>query len=250
MESRNAIGHTPMKILIEHFPIAASMIMDRCIKRSKHSTKGLDCSITYEFTILDPGPKDIASRKGNRFFGPSDMVTHERQKLLKHPLVQRLLDVKWKSFGRYLFYLNFFSYLLFLIMFSVLVVTERASVQFGPPPGVNFSESRKFKTTELFGKKTVLARYMSYAIFGFMAIHILKEIAQMVNQRGRYFTDFTNYLELVMYTTSLFFMLYYVLPEYVIDTWLGELNDPTYLWVIGAVSVFLGYIILVLFFRR
>jgi len=41
-------------------------------------------------------------------------MKHGHSNLLKHPLVISLLEYKWTTFGQYIFFANFFFYLIFL----------------------------------------------------------------------------------------------------------------------------------------
>ncbi len=53
------------------------------------------------------------------------------QHLLKHPVCKTLLDIKWKKFGRYLYYGMLLAYLLFLATlttFSLVVTNPSAAV--------------------------------------------------------------------------------------------------------------------------
>ena len=208
-----------------------------------------DYTWAWGVALLDRGREGVGEGSGHRCFGAGGVVGHERLSLLKRPLIQRLLDVKWRSFGRFLFYLNFFTYLTFLIMLSAFIVSERQQLKLGRS-SKDQNSTFKFTAATLFNKTSSLSLFVPYIIFLFMMLHLLKELIQMCSQRGRYFTEFTNYLELIMYMTCSFFILYYILPEFIINQWLSDLKNPSYLWVIGAVSVFLGYIILILFFRR
>ena len=45
-------------------------------------------------------------------------MKHGRSSLMKHPLVISLLDYKWNTFGRYIFFGNLFIYLIFLVFLT------------------------------------------------------------------------------------------------------------------------------------
>ena len=246
MERKDSVGHTHMKVLIEHFPDAAKIVMDRCVTHSGH---GADYNVTYDFCLIDPGPDDSACMAGNRFFAPTSMVIQERLDLLNHPLVIKSLQLKWESLGRYVFYFNFFTYIVFLLLFTVFIVKERYVVTFevATKSGKSFSN---VTASQLFNTSSSLSQVVPFIIFAFMLLHIIKEIVQICIQRRSYFTEFSNLLEWIMYITCLFFMLSYILPIPVLDQVLRSLNDPSYVWILGTISIFLCYMNLILFFRR
>ena len=163
-----------MKILIEHFPEAASLVMDHCIKRSSHIRTDPNYTESYDFHLLDPGPDDAADLNGNRFFGPKTMVKFNREDLLLHPLTQKLLDVKWASFGRYIYYFNLIAYLVFLITYTIFIVTEREAQDFNPRKSENGTE--KVKASEIFTRATAFNGAVLFVALIFAAVHIAKEI--------------------------------------------------------------------------
>lgn len=240
-----------MKILIEYFPEAASLVMDHCIKRSSHIQT--DCNYTehYDFHLLDPGPDDEANLKGNRFFGPSTMVKHHREGLLLHPLSQRLLDVKWASFGRYLYYFNFLTYLVFLISYSVFVITEREVQDFNPfkEEGPNGTR-RSTKLDDIFTRSTAFNAGVLVIAMIFAGAHIAKEIFQLLVQGRTYFKDPSNITEWALYLSTLIFMMPYLLTSEQLQSAFGSLQNPRNLWIAGIFSIFLCYVNVILFLRR
>ena len=246
MGRKDSLGHTHMKVLIEHFPDAAKVVMDKCVT---HSYREGDFTVTYDFILIDPGPDDSACIDGNRFFGPVSMVRHERKNLLTHPLVMKILELKWNSLGRFVFYVSFVTYIAFLLLFTVFIIKERYVVTFEIAT-TNGESLTNVTASQLFNTSSTLSRVVPYIIFAFMIFHIVKEIIQICIQRGSYFTEFSNLVEWIMYTTCLFFMLSYILPRPLLDQFLRRLNDPSYVWILGTVSIFLCYMNLILFFRR
>ena len=239
MEHKDMQGHTPMKLLIEHFPESAELLMDRCVKRSEMtSSNDPQFTVTYDFYLLDPGPDDMASLNGRRFFGPSTMVKHKRKKLLLHPLTQVLLNKKWSNFGRFIHYFNFLSYLLFVYLYSAFIITERE--EFVPGRSVNISS----------GCPTDNGKVLPHLVFGFAILHLSKEIIQMLHKRFVYFTKISNLLEWVLYGTAFAFMIPFVLPCDVVDDLFKKMENPDLVWLLGVTSISLCYANLVLFLRR
>lgn len=249
LECRNVNHEPPMKILIEYFPEAANLVMDHCIKRSSHIQTDPNYTEWYDFHLLDPGPDDETNLAGNRFFGPTTMVKFNRESLLLHPLTQKLLDVKWASFGRYIYYFNFLTYLIFLITYTIFIVTERNTQDFNPTKAENETEKR-VKVTEIFIKSTVFNGGVLYVALVFAFAHILKEIFQLFVQRRRYFRDISNITEWALYVTTLCFMMPYMLSNEQLEEVFGSLKNPRNLWIFGIVSIFLCYVNAILFLRR
>lgn len=264
-------GHTPMRLLIEHFSESAEVLMDRCVKRSEMTSSNDPLfTVTYDFHLLDPGPDDPAFVNGGRFFGPSTMVKHERKTLLLHPLTQALLNQKWSTFGRFVYYLNFLSYLIFVGLYSAFIVIEREKQNFTTTFTVKGEEcyyedyyyedenGTEFPTYELvcvpvsdiYDTQTVFSTGFSYVVFGFAIVHLVKEILQIIIQRFKYFTDISNLLEWALYGTTFAFMIPYVMPNDITHDLFSEMTDPYLLWVVGVASIFLCYANLVLFLRR
>ncbi|UJR27150.1 hypothetical protein I4U23_008449 [Adineta vaga] len=71
-------------------------------------------------------------RKGLQLNHPFTlMVKSNREYLLDHPLVHSLLDYKWKLYARYVYYLNFLFYLLFVASLTTYVFISFAPYRFG-----------------------------------------------------------------------------------------------------------------------
>ena len=271
MEHKDINGHTPMKLLIEHFPESAELLMDRCVKRSNMtSSNDPNFSVTYDFHLLDPGPDDPAFVHGRRFFGPSTMVKHERKKLLLHPLTQVLLNQKWSTFGRFIYYFNFLTYLIFVGLYSAFIIIERDKLNFTTTYEVKgmecyndvysdydengtlqeYEEQICYPVSEFYDGQTQFSKGFSYVVFVFAVVHLAKEIIQIIIQRFRYFTEISNLLEWVLYGTSCAFMIPYVMPDDITNDLFAEMTDPYLLWIVGLISIFFCYANLVLFLRR
>ena len=241
MEHKDIRGHTPMKLLIEHFPESAELLMDRCVKRSEMtSSNDPQFAVSYDFRLLDPGPDDPAFLNGRRFFGPRTMVKHERKQLLLHPLTQVLLNQKWSTFGRFVHYFNFLSYLLFVTLFSAFIVLEREDFAPGTHRPISHYE-----------RETYQRKGLSYIVFSFTVVHLSKEILQILIERFKYFMEISNVVEWVLYGTAFVFMIPFVMPDDVAkDQFMTMIGHPDRLWVVGVISIFLCYANLVLFLRR
>ncbi|XP_048577879.1 transient receptor potential cation channel subfamily A member 1-like isoform X2 [Nematostella vectensis] len=234
-----------MKLLIKHCPEAAKTVLDRGMVRPVDiSPTDQSYWVKYDFRYLDPGPDDPAAIKGNRYFGPSTMVEYDRTDLLLHPLTQKLLDKKWSAFGRTAYHLSFLVYLLFTIFYTYFIVVERAVASFSPTADSANSTIRPFV------KQPGINKVLPFIVLVFACCQLLKEIFQMLFQRGRYFTQFSNLIEWTLYGTAGAFMVPYVAPESWTKENLETLKNPYNLWIMGIISIFLCYMNLVLFLRR
>jgi len=227
-----SVKPNPMGRLIEHFPDAAHIVMDRCIQRSLSER-----SIKYDFTLLDPGPDDQTGDKGERFLGLATMVNHKQQLLLTHPLSRKLMVLKWRKFGWFVYGGNLFLYSIFLLFLTIFVLTERADIDFPEPPEPG--EKPEIED-DFFDERNSFNRAVPFIVIIFAVLHLAKEIYQIYSQRFRYFTEWSNALEWTLYITALLFVLPYV----------GDPNTfkNTYAvyWQMGTFSIFFGYINLIL----
>jgi len=229
-----------MKLLIEHFPESAELLMDRCVKRSEMtSSNDPQYTVTYDFRLLDPGPDDPAFLNGRRFFGPSTMVKHERKQLLLHPLTQVLLNQKWSTLGRFVHYFNFLSYLVFVTLFSTFIVIEREEFASG-----------RHRLFSYYERDTYQRKGLSYIVFSFTVVHLSKEILQISIERFKYFMEISNAVEWALYGTAFAFMIPFVMPDDVVEDHFKAMMHPDRLWIVGVTSIFLCYANLVLFLRR
>ena len=227
MEHKDDKGHTPMQLLIEQFPESAELLMDHCIKRSEmKGSNDPNFTVTCDFHFLDPGPDDTTCLRGRRFFGLSTMVKHQRTALLFHPLTQVLLNKKWSTFGRFI-YFNFLSYLVFVGLYTSFIIQLRSDSD--------------------------LAIHM-FVLLAFISIQFIKEIIIICIQRLRYFTVLDNLMEWVLYFTVLTFLVLLLVVYIIVGLFTGQSASASDIseeyWIVGGTSIFLCYANLVLFLRR
>lgn len=223
-----------MERLIEHFPDAAHVAMDRCIQKSMSER-----SIKYDFTLLDPGPDDESGTNGERFLGLSTMVKHKQQLLLTHALSRKLLLVKWRKFGWYIYGGNVALYSVFLIFFTIFALVERENVQFPDPRKKDIPEEFELDDN-FFAEKSAFNELVPFIVTIFVGLHLAKEIYQIYTQRLRYFTEWSNYLEWGLYLTAFLFVLPYI------DDDTSIRNDYEIYWQMGTFSIFFAYVNLIL----
>ena len=227
MEHKDKKGLTPMKLLIKHFPESAQLVMDYCIDRSEtESSDDPNFTVTCNLRFLDPSPTDTTYLRESRFFGPSTMVKHERRELLEHPLTQVLLNKKWSSFGRLVFYFNFMFYFVFVVTFTAFLI--------------RFTRNSDKGLEDFF---------MYPIVFLLISVRFIKEVIAIVVQRLQYFTTLGNLTEWLLYSTTFSFITLLLIFDLIFSS--VRLNlYPQLIWVLGAISIFLYYANLVLVLRR
>ena len=75
----------------------------------------------------------------------------------------------------------------------------------------------------------------------FAVIKIFFELFQLWQMRLSYFLDWVNYLEWVLFVSSIIFAFIFPSPCFCLPNWQ---------WQIGAIAVFLSWIDLIIFFRK
>ena len=227
----------PLRNLILHFPRVAEVVFDRCVQRSASPT---ELCVTYDFRMLDPGPDGHLGQDGKRFSGLETMVEGKQKDLLTHPLSRQLLKAKWRTYGWHVFWLNFLVYVAFIALLTTYILFERTTVVLDRPSRSQSSDDDDDDTNENAAEKII-----PFCIFIFAAVNILKELYQMFSQRLKYFTSPINLLEWALYVTAIVFILPQI-PEFQANVLRAQ---PYVYWQIGTITVFLGYVNLMLFSR-
>ena len=112
------------KTVFDHFlefmPEGCNAILDHFIMLNGSSLQGNDLKITLDFKIVHPS-NDIPEMKFLH-----DIVLAKKIDLLKHPICESFLHMKWIQLKKY-FYSYFVIYLLFLLSFNSLVFLDLSS---------------------------------------------------------------------------------------------------------------------------
>jgi len=233
LSAKSPYGENRMGKLIQLFPDAAKSVMDRCIHRSLAHR-----SITYDFSLLDPGPDDQSGPGEEPFFGLMDMVNHKQKELLVHDLSRKLLKIKWRSYGWFIFWTNLALFGFFLFLMTYFMLTQRKLIV------LKKSHNAGDDVDDVYVKKDAFNKISPFLILIFASLHLVKELYQIAVQRMQYFKQLTNLLEWTLYVTTIVFILPYVSSS------LSSLRgDPRVTWQVGTVAVFLGYMNLILFMQ-
>ncbi|RDD38686.1 Transient receptor potential cation channel subfamily A member 1 [Trichoplax sp. H2] len=262
-------GITTFQSIALAMPEVAESIMDRCITKIatsdiKNKEKIL---VEYDCTLLEPGvtfeyahgaPNGIGS-----FNALLTIAKSNRINLLEHPLSSKLLNVKWRQFGRYVYYLNLFTYILFVasLVTYVLIIEQfyknnsGNTITFkGLSPQSSITNSFEVSSTTVtasFENSTnsnattppndAVSFIQSLLIFRiliafFSILNVIRELFQLIQERGRYFMCFENYFELALHAMVIIFIA---------D---GNTNPTT--WSIGSIAIQMAVFELVIFLRK
>lgn len=234
LSAKSSDGQNRMGKLIQRFPDSAKSVLDRCIQRSTTSR-----SITYDFSLLDPGPDDSSGPSGRPFFGLAVMVEYKQKDLLVHDVSRKLLRIKWRVYGWFVYWTNLILFSIFLGLLTYFMLHERGNVVLKPKSSyVDDEEEAVFRRNET----NVFKHLVEFLILIFASFHLLKELYQIYVQRLEYFKQVTNLMEWVLYLSTIIFIL-----PYIFESLTSLRSYPNLTWQLGTLAVFLGYVNLILF---
>ncbi|XP_055356808.1 transient receptor potential cation channel subfamily A member 1-like isoform X2 [Paramacrobiotus metropolitanus] len=248
--------------LIAHLPNVMKRCLDRSMSEAKFDEHG---SYTeYDFTILHHCTNAEKSK------GPYNsvavpmralklMATMRRSDLLAHPVCTTLLERKWISYGMYCSgiimasNLVFVSVLSYVMMSAVesdlrphLLAKSRANVAFCHPNG---SEALSGPAFAHFHEEILSAKDYSFkdtpallTLGVALIIIFLKELAELRSEGLRYFMQWMNYMEILLFITCGGFVFCFYQ-----DYRAGAVGRYTYQF--GTVAIFLAWFNLLRFFR-
>ncbi|XP_048577386.1 transient receptor potential cation channel subfamily A member 1 isoform X2 [Nematostella vectensis] len=235
MCTRNSAGELPMVGLIEALPDVAKLALDQCIERCPLPTSHQDYCLTFHTVLLDPGP----CKEGQTSRDASEvMVENDCEELLSHPVTQVLLRYKWFAFGKVPYYINLMVFLIFVILFSYFIITERDSstLYYHTHPNASALEKQYLE------KRPSSSNPIAIVLILFATIEFLKEFYQIFMIRLDYFKDITNLVELVLYTCAIIFISPYLAEEPLYTAAYGH-------WNAGVVTLFLAYLNVLLYIK-
>ncbi|XP_029832405.3 transient receptor potential cation channel subfamily A member 1 homolog [Ixodes scapularis] len=180
------------------------------------------------------------------------MADEKRRALLGHELCKSLLVHKWESYGRYVYYGTMSVYVLFLACLTSFAVGTPAPCPLDFPHfNTTCSFISRFNSCAVIGEasdeglymQTEFARRAKTIIFIVSVIFLLKEMFQIYNTRWNYL-DLENLSEWSCYVCSLLFVTNFTDCSY--STGVPE----PWQWQLGVVSVFLSWVLLVIYIRK
>ena len=115
-----------MPTMITKYPDVALKILDKGISFSNHRPSSPDFQIDYDFTALETSPDFSDSLFGNElYFGPALMAKLDRMECLRHPLTQKMMNIKWNLHGALVYYATFLFYVTFTILLTTFIILHR-----------------------------------------------------------------------------------------------------------------------------
>ena len=146
-------------------------------------------------------------------------------RLLKHPLVLHLLNIKWKAYGRMLYFTDLIFYLLFTIMLNVYAfhLPPPSMFSFDDPecPKLRddiFTSQEAYKFYRPFQNLTdkgcsvacaaedPVYMVLSIILTVLLGIRVLYEVKEMAYHRELYMRDVMNYMEMILYGCTLWYI--------------------------------------------
>ncbi|XP_071478085.1 transient receptor potential cation channel subfamily A member 1-like [Diadema antillarum] len=231
--------------LIEQLPEVAYTVLERCQTEKKADEEDPRSRRNYDFTYLR-----CTKEKQSRFLNSEEgfvpllvlntMVKFNRINLLSHPVCVNYLAMKWNAYGRACHVTNITIYLVFVFFLTYFVCVTDVPDSMLPENATDSVVDLHLPVTEF----TMSTKVSVWVICGFASMNILKEIVQLLQQasitgKGKYFYEFTNFLEWTLYATSLAFVAPYLA---------GQNED--FQWQCGAVAVFLAWFNFLLYLQR
>ena len=226
-------GQSTISLLVENFPEAAEVALNQCVHHSPHlNISDPDYTVTYDFKCLDPGPRVKDCSK--RFSAVETMIKHKRERLLLHPLTTKFNERKWSTLGRFGFLGDFVTYFTLLILLSIFVVEQRGNGDNKPD-----EEGSVHFINNVYKKDSAFTKSVPFMVTIFTMLHICKEFVQIYVKRWKYFKDTSNYLDWILYISTILFMAPYAVSP-----------APRVFWPFGVVAIFVCYTNMLLFLRR
>ncbi|XP_069935680.1 transient receptor potential cation channel subfamily A member 1 homolog isoform X4 [Cherax quadricarinatus] len=274
---------TPFRMLIQKFPGVAEVVLDRCT-----STNGMDSDdrrfeALVNFELVDdtytfqngsdtdslasvstleppfdedgqllehaePYTNDARELKNNHPL--MLMVKYRRLNLLAHPVSISLVKHKWMNYGRFVYYLTLSFYMVFLTFLTGYILTARnwswVKMEMNNIEGYTrmVQEAKEKHSCEAIKDKVNLADSIfviagKWVIIVMASLNIMREMFQFYQARLNYL-GLGNLMEWCCYITA------------VLLVW--DFNDCSvrqdWQWQVGAASIFLGWINLLLFIRK
>ena len=191
-----------MKDLIEHYPNIAEKVMDRCVKEVKH---GYD-NITNDYRELHFNVQFLEDEnyrpQADSDHPLSTMVRKRQSNLLKHPLCLAWVKHQWNSQGKYVFFIESFTYFLYLVSLTYYcsVSLDKESLFIATNSSHQYANITELE--EDLNQRNTRLEVQQALVFVIVTtcINMLYEVVQ-VNSIGKsyYFTRLGNIVDLFLY---------------------------------------------------
>ncbi|KAK3607524.1 hypothetical protein CHS0354_025776 [Potamilus streckersoni] len=233
----------PINGLIQHLPDVCLAVLDRCRVASIGNTSTRSYHIKYNFKYLQCPLEHVADmRKLGKDYTPmfalNTMVKYGRVQCLSHPVSQAFLNMKWRTYGSWFHMTNLVLYAIFLALLTVMVTTCSYG-NFAINHGNNSSEANYTTYNIRPCQMQMLHKVSVYVVLVFCGLNVVKEVAQFIQQRQKYLFDLTNYLEWILYVSTVLYIVPFIAEA-----------EISWQWEIGAIAIFLAWFNCLLFLQR
>ncbi|KAL5486880.1 hypothetical protein EMCRGX_G019417 [Ephydatia muelleri] len=233
--------------------------------KSQRSNDEDNASIISVDMMKDPGYSTTWGPIGfSRLHHPIHLMTHSGAvKLLAHPVVVTLVNLKWKRFACYMFVINIVMYMSFLALLTSYALTlpkparhmcSSLEICNGTLPDKTVTECGELCNISCIGSidpkacedhcgsKCHFVHGAAVVIIIVATVLLLIKFFQLFSLRFiRYFKDLSSFIAPVLYLGAIIFSCTFNTPCLCIPDWQ---------WQIGVITIFAGWISLLFYLRR
>ncbi|XP_022786604.1 transient receptor potential cation channel subfamily A member 1-like isoform X2 [Stylophora pistillata] len=223
-----------MQTLVIKMPEVAEIILDQCVTDEGDEMKS-NFKIRRDLTIIQP--KYVPNPEKDQLTVLKTMVKYRRDNCLTHKVVFNLVHLKWKKFGFTSLIFSLCLYLMYLLPLTALALYSRDNEKKICAP--NDSDIRRDYLEDMpITRSNMIIQVLTYVVLVITLAHLASEVFQLIKKRANYLVSCSNYIVLTGYIITML----YILPP----------NDckSGFQIQIGALSLFFGWMNLILYLRR
>ncbi|XP_060920300.1 transient receptor potential cation channel subfamily A member 1b [Labrus mixtus] len=225
--------------MIEFLPETYKHLLDSCVKESDDDYNSPDYHIEYDFGFLQAPLTRVKKSSDNIMKAPplaalNAMVQYNRIELLNHPVCKKYLAMKWVAYGSTAHVINMFMYLLGLLPLTHLIINLR--------PTLNTTDTGEHDIVMVpisFIEQSLLLSLCMVMVVVMSIYSLVKEVVRILEQRWKYFKDYSNHNDWFSAILSLLFIIPVILNVE------GSLH-----WQAGAMAVLNSWVGFLLYLQR
>jgi hypothetical protein len=219
-------GHMALTSMVATMPPVTKMALNQFHRTSKVYRKQL-----YYLNLIEKPPPEKSSGYNKAVKSPLEMIVHhQHHDLITHPVIKKLIDIKWRQFGRFGTVLQLIIFFIFLVMLTVsaVAVDFQKKHDYEPVTGswwrifallISFIlflyqvyeelheiyRSRKHHKRWVTWRKTELENDMPYCHprFPDEREYLEKEVEKLGDSAPAYFSETWNYIDWLSYLSLL-----------------------------------------------
>nr|BBH84654.1 transient receptor potential ankyrin 1a [Xenopus muelleri] len=246
--------------MIYHLPETFKTLLDKCMTESTGDKKSPNFYIEYNFKYLQCPLNFRKAHKGekNVHYEPlttlNAMVQHQRIDLLSHPVCKEYLLMKWMAYGFKAHLLNLAIYSLGLIPLTLLIINAvrpecldilekrdhlKQTDFINSSVRTECNITRKLEPLRL--KDTQYTKVCMSLVFCMSVFGIIKEVAQLCQQKLAYIFNGSNIIDWSIYISSIVFVSSMCSTPLVVSH---------FQWQFGAIAVFASWVNFLIYLQR